>query len=75
MQQFEHYLFRKEDINGLRQLYYKDLLGLHENRQFQNINGDIFEGKIIGVDDIGRLQVEENTVINTYDIKEIKFLF
>ena len=47
LQQFEHYLFRKEDINGLRQLYYKDLLGLHENRQFQNINGDIFEGKII----------------------------
>ena len=36
-------------------------------------NGQIFNGSILGTDEYGRLLVEVNKEIKTFDLKEIKF--
>jgi BirA family biotin operon repressor/biotin-[acetyl-CoA-carboxylase] ligase len=62
-----------KDLNGLKNQYL-DLLWLkNQHSLFEDENG-IFEGKIIGTDDFGRLIITQNSISKTYDLKEIKFL-
>jgi BirA family biotin operon repressor/biotin-[acetyl-CoA-carboxylase] ligase len=62
-----------KDLNWLKNQYL-DLLWLKNQLSlFEDENG-IFEGKIIGTDDFGRLIITQNSISKTYDLKEIKFL-
>ena len=56
------------DAEYLNYLYWKN-----ERRSFQ-VNGKRVEGIIIGVESIGRLQVEIDQKIEVFDLKEIEFL-
>ena len=62
-----------KDLNGLSKQYLNLLWLKNQLSLFEDENG-IFEGKIIGTDDFGRLIVEQNSIPKTYDLKEIKFL-
>ena len=55
--------------------YLKQLYRLNEWYQYKDKVGEIFDGKIIGVDRIGRLQIEDNSSeIRHFDIREIEFI-
>ena len=62
-----------KDLIGLRNQYLNLLWLKNKLSMFEDENG-IFEGKIMGTDEFGRLIVEQNSISKTYDLKEIKFL-
>ena len=62
-----------KDLNGLSKQYLNVLWLKNQLSLFEDENG-IFEGKIIGTDDFGRLIVEQKLIPKSYDLKEIKFL-
>ena len=57
-----------------QQEYWSQLLGFNANRFFE-VEGKRFEGKITGTDFYGRLLVETGGGLQTFDLKEIQFLF
>lgn len=57
----------------LKDKYLENLFGLGEERVFSN-HTESFDGKIIGVDDAGRLLVDSKGSILSFQNKEIKFL-
>ncbi|MBK0404557.1 biotin--[acetyl-CoA-carboxylase] ligase [Adhaeribacter sp. BT258] len=58
----------------MQQEYWNQLLGFGEFRLFEAA-GKIIQGKIVGTDEYGRLQLETEKGLQTFDLKEIKFLF
>ena len=79
-----HTLYRSESIDNnkviyseknkvLKDKYLENLFGLGEERVFSNQN-ESFGGKIIGVDDAGRLLVRSKGSILSFQNKEIMFL-
>ncbi|MDB3905088.1 biotin--[acetyl-CoA-carboxylase] ligase [Crocinitomicaceae bacterium] len=66
-------LIYSEKNKELKDVYLKSLFGLDEERFFSNHN-DSFSGRIIGVDDAGRLLVESNRSVLSFQNKEVKFL-
>jgi len=65
---------QKNSLSQMQQEYWNQLLGFKEYRSFEAA-GEKFSGKITGTDVYGRLQVETETGLQTFDLKEIKFLF
>ena len=65
---------QKNSRSQMKQEYWSQLLGLNEYRFFE-VNGEKISGKITGTDDFGRLLVETENGLQTFDLKEIKFLF
>ncbi|MCU0438412.1 MAG: biotin--[acetyl-CoA-carboxylase] ligase [Raineya sp.] len=57
----------------LRQEYYKRLYGFGEEKWFSK-EGESFMGKIVGVDNLGRLQIDVLGDLKVYQFKEIQFL-
>jgi BirA family biotin operon repressor/biotin-[acetyl-CoA-carboxylase] ligase len=51
----------------LTDFYWKD-----ERHEF-GLHGEVFEGTIIGIDDVGRLQIRTNGEIKSFGIKELTF--
>lgn len=62
-----------KNLIDLKNQYLKLLWLLNKSSLFEDENG-IFEGKIIGTDEYGRLILERDSISKTYDLKEIKFL-
>ena len=60
-------------IDILRQEYYKRLYGFREEKWFSK-EGESFMGKIVGVDNLGRLQIDVLGDLKVYQFKEIQFL-
>ncbi len=54
------------------ELYHNTLFGLNEEREFMIGNKHIF-AKIIGVDDLGRLKLNEGLFVNAYDLHHVVF--
>jgi BirA family transcriptional regulator, biotin operon repressor / biotin---[acetyl-CoA-carboxylase] ligase len=52
--------------------YLQNLFLLGAHHRFSDRNGD-FDGRILGIDDIGRLRVERNEGVFSYDLKEISY--
>jgi BirA family biotin operon repressor/biotin-[acetyl-CoA-carboxylase] ligase len=74
--EFTQTRFNQLQINNLIRLkseYLNLLWLLNKSSLFEDESG-IFEGKIIGTDDFGRLIVEQKSIPKSYDLKEIKFL-
>ena len=65
---------QKKSRAELQQEYWAQLLGFGEFRLYE-ASSEIFQGKIVGTDAYGRLQVETGKGLQTFDLKEIKFLF
>ena len=53
--------------------YYKHMYRIMEKHMFM-ANGVEFQGEILGINDFGRLKLKTKNSIETFDIKEIKFL-
>ena len=68
-------IVENQQLQRITPLYYSHLLGYQDTRMYQDAEG-LFEGKIEGIDEEGKLLVLKNkTKIVTYDLKEINFLF
>ncbi|KOY85349.1 hypothetical protein AD998_03535 [bacterium 336/3] len=64
---------KQKKIEFLRQEYYKRLYGFDEEKWFSK-EGKSFVGKIVGVDHLGRLQIDVLGDLKAYQFKEIQFL-
>jgi len=73
LENFEHYLFRKEDKVGLEKLYLENMFRLNMVSQFEDLN-ESFEGMIKGLTPAGMLLIEKYGELVTYDFKEVKFI-
>lgn len=62
-----------KNLEGLKTDYLNQLWLKNQPSMFEDETG-IFEGKILGTDDLGRLIVEKYSEEKLYDLKEIKFL-
>ena len=69
----KEYMLSISHYNGLKNSYLGHLFGLNKQRYFKNESGE-FEGKIIGVDDSGKLLIELNGKQKSFQNKEIQFL-
>lgn len=64
---------RSDGWPDLKEQYLQLLYRINQIHYFKS--GEVFQGMIIGVDDIGRLQVRKSDdVTETFDIKEIEYL-
>ena len=63
---------RAYDLLYIQKNYLKNLYFYQKSRLFKT--NSIFEGKIIGIDDIGRLGVEVNGEVQYFFFKEIEFV-
>lgn len=70
-QRFNQLQFK--ELEGLKKDYHNQLWLKNQFSMFEDETG-IFEGKILGTDDFGRLIVSKNEEEKLYDLKEIKFL-
>jgi len=70
-----YYGFLKEsNYPFLLKKYYENLYGYQETKKYTTNNIE-FEGEIIGITDEGKLKIKPQTgLIQTFDIKEVKFL-
>ncbi len=64
---------RAGQAGALIREYHSSLFWMDENRLFKN-QGDVFEGKISGVDALGRLVIITNGVPRHFEVKQIQFL-
>ncbi len=62
--------------NEIEDDYLSNLLGINELRKFRYFKSSKeFEGKIIGVDNIGKLLIEMGTGVESFQNQEVKFVF
>ena len=57
----------------LKREYERRLFRFDEMKLYRDIHGD-FQGRIIGIDDTGKLIIEKSVGIQLYDLKEVAFL-
>lgn len=65
-------LFKADKIELINKEYIENLYWLNELRNFKTKNNS-FQGTIIGVNSIGKLQLEVGNSIKEFDLKEIEF--
>jgi BirA family biotin operon repressor/biotin-[acetyl-CoA-carboxylase] ligase len=65
---------QKNAWSQMQQEYWSQLLGFGEYRLFE-VGEKVIQGKITGTDQYGRLLLETDKGLQTFDLKEIKFLF
>lgn len=61
-------------IQEIEDLYKINLLGYEQKRIFEDVTGE-FSGIIRGVNPNGKLRMEVNGVEQTYDLKQLRFIF
>jgi len=72
----QHYLGLKNSQNysALKENYLSHLYRYNELAEYERKDGSSFLGKIIGVNENGKLLIEQNGIIENFDIKEVRFL-
>ncbi|RZL32060.1 MAG: biotin--[acetyl-CoA-carboxylase] ligase, partial [Pedobacter sp.] len=71
--EYSYLKLKEEDYIDLRENYVSKLYKLNEKSLYRQ-NGEIFEGTIIGVSDIGMLRLQRGNEITEYNFKEIEFI-
>jgi len=61
------------EIEQLKSEYFNVLLGYNQLRKFKSEKGE-FEGKIVGIDEIGRLMIDAGSEIGKFSFKEVEFI-
>lgn len=67
-------LFTREAFNKIDELYHEKLFRRAQWALYES-GGEKFEGKIIGVNELGLLEIEKEFTVESYDLKEISFIF
>ena len=62
------------DITSILTEYHDRLRWYQETHFFESISLGAFLGRILGIDEVGRLKIETNNVVHSFDVKEVKFL-
>ncbi|NQU87852.1 MAG: biotin--[acetyl-CoA-carboxylase] ligase [Mariniphaga sp.] len=66
---------KEGDEKTINETYISRLFWLNELAQYKN-RGEIFSGKIIGVDEFGRLKIEkQNREVPVFQFKEVEYIF
>lgn len=69
-----HYL-ENEALHQIKKAYEQNLYKINAPSMYKDAFGNLFMGKILGINQQGKLLVElENETVKTFDLKEIKFL-
>jgi BirA family biotin operon repressor/biotin-[acetyl-CoA-carboxylase] ligase len=63
---------KAKDLPYIQNYYLKNLYYYQKKRTFKA--NRIFEGTIIGIDPIGRLQIETDGQVHSFSFKEIEFI-
>jgi len=72
--QYQFQLLKEKKYKVLKNNYLKVLYGYMQTLKFKNNKEVNFTGKIVGVDEDGKLEIEmKNKSIRKFDLKEIKF--
>lgn len=67
-------LLRNMKLDEIDNIYFKSLYKMNQPSMFNDDEGNLFMGKIIGVSKLGKLQIElENGSVSEFDLKEVKF--
>ena len=61
-------------ISGLLSRYYQRLRWYEEDHQYKSPGHGLFSGRIVGIDSVGRLKIDTEKGIQTFDIKEVQFI-
>ncbi|MFN8438341.1 MAG: biotin--[acetyl-CoA-carboxylase] ligase [Cytophagales bacterium] len=70
----KYYNYDETDYNLLRYIYTQNLLFYGVSHKYE-ASDEIFDGILLGIDDLGRMVLQKGDSITKYDIKEIKYLF
>ena len=75
-QSIEHrYLqLKTRNFNNIHDEYISKLYRWGEDALYQYPDGTYFQGKIVGVNEAGKLCIESKKGIENFDIKEVKFV-
>jgi len=73
LENFEHFIFRKEDKKSLEELYLKNSFRLNTIAKFKDDNGN-FKGIIRGLNTEGMLLIEKEGKIISYNFKEVAYI-
>ena len=75
-QSIEHrYLqLKTRNFNKIHDEYISKLYRWGEDALYQYPDGNYFQGKIVGVNEAGKLSIESKKGIENFDIKEVKFI-
>ena len=65
---------RKNVVQQLKSDYLDCLYRYMEDALYQEPNGTVFQGRIIGIEDSGKLMLESKTGLKSYAMKEVKFI-
>jgi BirA family transcriptional regulator, biotin operon repressor / biotin---[acetyl-CoA-carboxylase] ligase len=66
--------FSSEAFNRIDEIYHEKLFRRSQWALFEAAN-EQFEGKILGVNEQGLLEIEKKFTVESYDLKEISFIF
>ncbi len=73
--EYYYQLLIAKKFTQLKKLYLTYLYLMDKNAQYKDINGHHFNGKIIGVDNQGKLVIKDNEgFIRTFAFKEVKYV-
>ena len=65
---------RQNAFQQLKTDYLNCLYRYMEDALYQEPNGDVFQGRIIGIEDSGKLMLESKKGLRSYAMKEVKFI-
>jgi BirA family transcriptional regulator, biotin operon repressor / biotin---[acetyl-CoA-carboxylase] ligase len=65
---------KKRAFDKLHDEYLDKLYRMGEDAIYQYPNGDYFSGRIIGVEDNGKLMLLTKSGVENFDVKEVKFV-
>lgn len=71
--EYRYLQLRNHKLELLKAEYLANLFGFQQLRRFNSSRQ--FEGRIVGIDEVGKLLVKEGAQIKSYDLKEITFIF
>ncbi len=63
---------KNHKFEKLKEEYLNNMFGYQKIREFKD--NQLFEGKIVGIDEVGKLLVMKHVNIEAYDLKEISFI-
>ena len=67
-------LFQSQAFNKIDEIYHERLFRRSQWALYEDQN-ERFEGKILGVNEQGLLEIEKEFTVESYDLKEISFIF
>ncbi len=72
--EYQYESFAQKAFSIIEDTYHANLFRMGEWHHYEDKNG-IFEGKIVQVNEQGHVEIEKNLTTETYDIKELSFIF